>query len=550
MKEAPNSPYNKCIFRETFSAEQTVRNNGGLPTDVTISKGIGSFNGTSSYIKYNKVLNGVYSVRIKVKNINPSGSYTYMDFRNSSGTGTGYVVGGTLTLVGSSGTEYVNGITSRTVNTTSSDIVITGITINCFEIFLNTRYSLTNWLGADVDLVEIYEGVLTPSEVKNLYNNDWNKELVGLNGQINKNIITNGENWIDTNEDNIPDYWNTVGNISINLARNNILLLDSISSDSWLTKTIFQDVGAIQNKSYTIKMRFIGFTPGEIVFVRVGSTSTIGNFTSFTTTGGWQEVQYTGTANANGGQIIVGNLSWNGVKTFHTLEFDYIRFYETTENILLDYDSTNGYITDRTGKNTLTPTDVSIKKTGNFYSAEFNGSTSTIVTDSTDPTIWQNGFTLVAWVNLKTLGGGSYGRILDKSDSTTAGNGFLMSIEGGTKNAYLQINAGDVSATRSAVNSVELNKWIFLSLTVNAASQINYYIGDLNNAPIQSGNVNMNLSKTISGITTTNPLTIGNRSTVLDRGFGGKIKMAKAYSGVLSLEDLTQIWSSTRGKVN
>lgn len=30
MKEAPNSPYSRCIFREVFSDEQSVRRNGGV----------------------------------------------------------------------------------------------------------------------------------------------------------------------------------------------------------------------------------------------------------------------------------------------------------------------------------------------------------------------------------------------------------------------------------------------------------------------------------------------------------------------------------------
>ncbi len=393
MKEAPNSPYNRCIFRETFTDEQSVRrNNGGVPTDVTISNGIGSFNGTSSYIKYNKVLNGVYSVRIKAKNIKPSGGYTYMDFRNSSGTGTGYVTGGSLNFGVSSGTVYVNGVKTTIVNATSSDIVITGMTINCFEIFVNTRYDLTRWLGSDVDLVEIYEGTLTDSEVKNLYDNDWNKELI-------------------------------------------------------------------------------------------------------------------------------------------------------SSNLLLDYDSTNGYITDRTGKNTLTATDVSIKKTGSFYGAEFNGTTSTLITDSTDPTIWQDGFTVVAWVNVfnKNAAGG---RIFDKSTSTTGADGFSSSEYVGS--CGFRINAGAICSSGNFITNT--HKWYFIVTTVSSDSKINFYIGDLNTAPALSGTANQT-SGLISGITTTNPLTIGNRSTALDRGFDGKIKMAKAYSGVLSLEDLTQIWSSTRGKI-
>jgi hypothetical protein len=397
MKEAPNSPYAKLVFRETFNSEQSVRNNGGVPTDVTFEKGIASFNGTTSYIKYNKNLNGVYSVRIKSKNLNPSSSCTYIDFRNSNGSGIGYITGGNLNLGVSSGTAYVNGVATNVVNASSSDIVITGITIKCFEIFLNTKYNLTNYLDSDTDLFEIYQGTLTASEVKNLYDNDWNKEFI-------------------------------------------------------------------------------------------------------------------------------------------------------SSNLLLDYDSTNGYITDRTGKNTLTPTNVTIKKTGIYYGSEFNGVDSTLITDSTDPTIWKSGFTLMAWVY--NYDSGNLGRIFDKSTSTMGGNGFNFYYANSTgvnaRKLFFHLASVIGAGTGEVMN---YHKWYFVVATVSSDSKINFYIGDLDNAPALSGTANQT-SGLISGITTTNPLTIGNRSTAPDRGFGGKIKMAKAVTGELSLEDLTQIWSSTRGKVN
>jgi hypothetical protein len=396
MKEATSSPY-KPIFREPFLDEQSVRSNGGVPTAVTFENGIASFNGTTSYIKYNKNLNGVYSVRIKSKNLNPSSSCTYIDFRNSSGTGVGYLTGGNLNLSASSGTAYVNGVASAIVNATSSDIVITGITIKCFEIFLNTKYNLTNYLDSDTDLFEIYQGTLTASEVKNLYDNDWNKEFI-------------------------------------------------------------------------------------------------------------------------------------------------------SSNLLLDYDSTNGYITDRTGKNTLTPTNVTIKKTGIYYGSEFNGVDSTLITDSTDPTIWKSGFTLMAWVY--NYDSGNLGRIFDKSTSTMGGNGFNFYYANSTgvnaRKLFFHLASVIGAGTGEVMN---YHKWYFVVATVSSDSKINFYIGDLDNAPALSGTANQT-SGLISGITTTNPLTIGNRSTAPDRGFGGKIKMAKAVTGELSLEDLTQIWSSTRGKVN
>lgn len=395
MKEALTSPYNRIVFRETFNSEQSVRSNGGVPTAVTISKGIGSFNGTTSYIKYNKNLNGVYSVRIKSKNLNPSSSCTYIDFRNSSGTGVGYLTGGNLNLGASSGTVYVNGIAKNTVNTSSSDIVITGITINCFEIFLNTRYSLANYLDSDIELLEIYQGTLTYSEIKNLYDNDWNKEFI-------------------------------------------------------------------------------------------------------------------------------------------------------SSNLLLDYDSTNGYITDRTGKNTLTPTNVTIKKTGIYYGSEFNGVDSTLITDSTDPTIWQSGFTVVAWIKPRGWGELNYGRILDVSNSAAGKDGFNFCIN--NLNSSLFCNINEVGATRSGINSINIGSWQFVVLTVSSDSYINFYKGDIDVAPTLSGLANRT-SGLITSITTTNPVTIGNRSTATDSTFNGNIPMLTVYKGILSLEQLTQIWSSTRGKI-
>ena len=218
-----------------------------------------------------------------------------------------------------------------------------------------------------------------------------------------------------------------------------------------------------------------------------------------------------------------------------------------SSNILLDYDSTNGYITDRTGKNTLTATEVSIKKTGSFYSADFNGTTSTLITDSTDPTIWQDGFTVVAWIKPRSWGELNYGRILDVSNSAAGKDGFNFCINNLNSSLFCNINEG--GATRSGINSISIGSWQFVVLTVSSNSYINFYKGDIDVAPTLSGLANR-ASGLITSITTTNPVTIGNRSTATDSTFDGNIPMLKVYKGVLSLEDFTQIWSSTRGKVN
>jgi len=257
------------------------------------------------------------------------------------------------------------------------------MTINCFEIFLNTRYSLANWLDSDVDLVEIYEGTLTASEVKNLYDNDWNKELI-------------------------------------------------------------------------------------------------------------------------------------------------------SSNLLLDYDSTNGYITDRTGKNTLTATDVSIKKTGGFYSSEFNGSTSKIDTGS--DFIGTKAVTICGWIKAYSYGKGNYGRIVDN------GKLFFL-VDGGLKSLRFSSNAA--SEVTSAVDSILLRKWYFVVAIRNVSGLAAFYIGNKTSAPVVSGE-NLNSGAPISGI---NNVLIGDNATGL-RTFYGNITNVKVYEGILSLEELTQIWSNTRDKVS
>jgi hypothetical protein len=393
MKEAPNSPYAKLVFRETFNSEQSVRNNGGVPTAVTISKGVGSFNDTYSGIVYPKNFNGTYSIRIRFKEPTSFSSAQYLcDFRQ--GTGVGYVYCSGTSIFSPGGTKYANGAVSSS-SIAVKEIVVSGMPITSTELTIGKRTApFTSCFIGDLELFEIYQGTLTASEVKNLYDNDWNKDFI-------------------------------------------------------------------------------------------------------------------------------------------------------SSNLLLDYDSTNGYITDRTGKNTLTATDVSIKKTGSYYSAEFNGTTSTLITNSIDPTILYDGFTLVAWVKVQG-NPQQYKRIFDKSTTVTPDNGFYLSVRN-INTFAVRVDPGG-ALSESAINVVKPYTWQFVSATITSSGRTSLYIGDLNTAPALSGTESQN--GVPSGITTTNPITIGNRSTATDRGFMGMINFAKAYSGVLSLEDITQIWSSTRGKVN
>ena len=137
MREAPDSPYKRLVFREVFDSEQGVRSRGGVPTDVSISKGIGSFNGTTSKIVYPKV-HALKSIRIRLTATN-----TTQDIIKLSDTHSISVSAGTISATGfSSPTIYVNGVASSTLTTNPSEIIIT--TATAIDATRNVIHTATN----------------------------------------------------------------------------------------------------------------------------------------------------------------------------------------------------------------------------------------------------------------------------------------------------------------------------------------------------------------------------------------------------------------------
>ena len=183
-KESEFSSYPRLIKRFTFRDEQTLRVNGGEPTDVTFGdNGVGSFNGTTSKVNYNLTLNGTYSVRIRCNPTSFAALMVLFDSRGTNFDGSGLVYLDTTTgsVVKSSGTSYVNGIaTASTSVGVMNEVVVTGVTMlqgtGANLSLIGATFGNDFELLGTIDLFEIYEGTLTPSEVSNLYNDVWNKE--------------------------------------------------------------------------------------------------------------------------------------------------------------------------------------------------------------------------------------------------------------------------------------------------------------------------------------------------------------------------------------
>jgi hypothetical protein len=555
MKISQDSPLRSLVFRETFNDETAVRRNGGTPTNVVFEKGKGIFNGTDSWV-YNdydaETLNFDTELTIEVK-IKP-GTLAGTDRKGivQKYDATGHKRGYRLQIneeeisfyisdngISFEAHHYVEDLSNKEVHFIATfksgnvRLFKNGVKVYdessaysfinrndaLFSIGVNVTGGSTasgSFLDSDISFINLYRKSVTDSEAKNLYENKWNTELSGLNGQAKANKVIDAQ-FNDSSGWTLGDGW-SVGNGKATC--------DGTQSTTSLLRqaNIFE-----VNKTYRWGIKIDSVSAGSVSVTRAGFI-----FQTFTTPGTYTDIATMPNSLTNNTYYLNANADFVG-------EIDWVSVQEIGSNKLCDINAFNSVLKDRTDL-TLTPSNVEIKKIGSYSAPSFNGVDSAIVTNSTSPTIWQNGFTLVTFVNLKGWGGNNNGRLFDKSTAVTATTGFILYLVS-NKILRFRINDGDIAV--SATNSVDLSQWKFIATTVSADAKVNFYIGDLQTAPTLSGNANQPVSP-VSNITTTNPLTIGNRSTATDRGFDGLIPFAQAYSGVLDLAQLTQIWSNTK----
>jgi hypothetical protein len=146
-----------------------------------------------------------------------------------------------------------------------------------------------------------------------------------------------------------------------------------------------------------------------------------------------------------------------------------------------------------------------------------------------------NGFTISAWINPRSGGEGDLSNIIDKSTGTSGNGGFkFYYTTGGSTNRRIafQLNAG--TAKTCATNTILYGTWYHVLVTISSGQLANFYVnGTL------SGTANQDLVQTISTITTTNAMRIGNRATETDRTFDGSIRSVKMWNRVLTSAEIT-----------
>ena len=172
-------------------------------------------------------------------------------------------------------------------------------------------------------------------------------------------------------------------------------------------------------------------------------------------------------------------------------------------------------------------------------STSFNGTTSTIPTNITANTAFTSGFVLHGWIKPRSYGEANVGNIFDKSTGTSGNDGFRIFAQA-VGRIGIQVNGGTVRY--SGTSAYNLNEFNHFIAHVTSNSTVSFYInGVASGTPAATG--------ALSGITTSNPLTIGNRSTATDRTFDGNLAelgiISLAGRGDLTTEEIHNLYTSS-----
>lgn len=176
------------------------------------------------------------------------------------------------------------------------------------------------------------------------------------------------------------------------------------------------------------------------------------------------------------------------------------------------------------------------------YSLFFDGADDYVDVPHNSNQLLTEGFTLSAWIFAKSVGEVA-AKVIDKSNTTTGGAGFDWGV-GGSNTMFFRVNGG--TSRSSAARSLLFGRWNHVVVTVDAAGVVTHYInGVVSGTPAATG--------ALSGITTTNNLTIGNRTGAQDRTFDGYIDEPTIWSRVLNVQEIVDLFYqgevSTKGLV-
>ena len=203
--------------------------------------------------------------------------------------------------------------------------------------------------------------------------------------------------------------------------------------------------------------------------------------------------------------------------------YNNLAFKDLQVTPLINFDSRTGVIRDLTGK-TITNTATTIKRNGSIWSADFNGTTSTLNYGNIDPLT--GNLTICGWIKQR-----------DSKAYFILYNG-ASTLRFYTNTDQLRFLMNTSSTAFSLTCSFPINKWTFFAVTRSNTGVTNFYVGDSKTAPSQSGNVNQNSGTPVAGSDI-----IISRTNVTK--LNGLLSQLRIYQSILTLPQITQIWSST-----
>jgi hypothetical protein len=173
---------------------------------------------------------------------------------------------------------------------------------------------------------------------------------------------------------------------------------------------------------------------------------------------------------------------------------------------------------------------------GSQYTS-FDGVDDSIIIPHNANQLLTDGGSFSAWIYPESAGEAGFGRIVDKSTSTAGGQGGYAIYIYETLTIGMRINKYLV-LIQTTPNSVPFNNWTYVTAIWNNSGYVKIYVNGVLNVEGQSGSA--------GGITTTNPLTIGNRSNATDRTFDGDISNIKIYNRALSDDEIKLLYEKGR----
>ncbi|VVB57898.1 Concanavalin A-like lectin/glucanases superfamily protein [Candidatus Anstonella stagnisolia] len=192
--------------------------------------------------------------------------------------------------------------------------------------------------------------------------------------------------------------------------------------------------------------------------------------------------------------------------------------------------------TDSRGGNTGNLTNAAWVSGKSGTALDLDGLVSTVPTSLASNADFQNGFTVSAWIYPRSVGEGSgtynWGTIVNKASSSNGLNGFMYCF-GINGNLVLEVN-GD---TRRLSAIVPMDKWTHVAVTVSSDAIVTHYVnGAVSGTPGATG--------ALSGITTSNPLTIGNRAATTVATFNGTIDEVMVFNRALSADEIRLLYEN------